>query len=165
MTIFDLLTDAAILLACAVAAAGCFALNRRVRRLASTELGIGKAVSEMARSVTQFEALLAAAEESTREASQILDEQLVQARKLVARLEAIAGVVPRATSQTSRKPTGSDDPLSDVVPKGAVLDKAAGKGTSEVEKSSAQGRLAELALQRRATNSSSASGPGRRALA
>jgi hypothetical protein len=165
MNVFDVLTDAAILLACVAAAAGCFALNRRVRRLASTELGIGKAVSEMSRSVAQFETLLAAAEGSTREASQILDEQLAQARKLVARLEAIAGVVPRAGSQTSRKPTVSDDPLSDVVPKGAVLAKAAGKGTSEVEKSSAQGRLAELALQRRATTSSAAAGPGRRAVA
>jgi ABC-type transporter Mla subunit MlaD len=168
MTFFDVLSDAAILFACVAAAAGCFALNRRVRRLASTELGIGKAVSEMSRSVSQFEALLAAAEESTREASQILDEQLAQARKLVARLEAIAGVVPRAaatTSQTSRKSTVSNDPLSDVVPKGAVLAEAAGKGASEIGKSSAQGRLAELALQRHAMNSSSAAGPGRRALA
>jgi hypothetical protein len=164
MTVFDVLSDAAILLACVAAAAGCFALNRRVRRLASTELGIGKAVNEMARSVTQFEALLAAAEGSTREASQILDEQLAQARKLVARLEAIAGAVPRAVAPTPRKPTVSDDPLSDVVPKGAVLAKAE-KGASEVEKSSAQRRLAELALRRQATNSNTATGPGRRALA
>jgi hypothetical protein len=165
MTVFDVLSDAAILLACVAAAGGCFALNRRIRRLASTELGIGKAVSEMARSVTQFEALLAAAEGSTREASQILDEQLAQARKLVARLEAIAGVVPRTAAPTPRKPTVSDDPLSEVVPKGAVLAEAAGKGASAIEKGSAQGRLAELASQRRAMSSSAATGPGRRALA
>jgi hypothetical protein len=165
MNVVELLSDAAILAACAAAAAGCFALNRRVRRLASTELGIGKAVSEMSRSVAQFEALLAAAEESTRDASAILDEQLAQARKLVARLEAIAGAAHRPAStmaEASRKAPASGDPLSDVVPKGAARPEA---GKRSVEggtppNGSAQMRLADLALRRRATNESPAPGRG-----
>jgi hypothetical protein len=165
MNVVELLSDAAILAACAAAAAGCLALNRRVRRLASTELGIGKALSEMSRSVAQFEALLAAAEESTRDASAILDEQLAQARKLVARLEAIAGAAHRPAStmaEASRKAPASGDPLSDVVPKGAARPEA---GKRSVEggtppNGSAQMRLADLALRRRATNESPAPGRG-----
>jgi len=166
MNIVELLIDAAILAACAAAAAGCFALNRRVRRLASTELGIGKAVSEMSRSVAQFETLLAAAEESTRAASAILDEQLDQARKLVARLEAIAGAArppASAMAEVSRRAPASGDPLSDVVPKGVARPEA-GKRSAEggtAPNGSAQMRLAELALRRRATNGSPPPGPGR----
>jgi hypothetical protein len=169
MTLIELLSDLAIVGVCAAAAAGCFVLNRRVRRLASTELGIGKAVNEMSRSVAQFETLLAAAEESTREASVILDEQLAQARKLVARLEAIAGAATRPASTapaTSRKAAESGDPLADVVPKGASLagSKRPVDGGS-APNGAALKRLAELALQRRATNSSGAAGLGRGAQA
>jgi hypothetical protein len=153
MNVVQLLIDGAIPTACVAAAAGCFALNRRVRRLASAELGIGKAVSEMSRSVAQFEALLAAAEGSTREASAILDEQLAQARKLVARLEAIAGAArrPAATTAKASEPA-PDDPLSEVVPKG-VLRAAADAAPVErgtAPNGSAQTRLADLALRRRA---------------
>jgi hypothetical protein len=50
MTFFELLellSEAILIASCIAAALGCFALNRRVGRLASTERGIGKAVSEM----------------------------------------------------------------------------------------------------------------------
>jgi hypothetical protein len=160
MNLVELMTDAAILAACVAAAAGCFALNRRVRRLASTELGIGKAVNEMSRSVAQFEALLAATGESTREASAILDEQLAQARKLVARLEAIAGAArrPVATMAEASGRSALGDPLSDVVPKGVVRPEAGERpvegGTAQ--NGSAQVRLAALALRRRASNGATA---------
>jgi len=165
MNLVELLSDAAVLAACAAAAAGCFALNRRVRRLASTELGIGKAVSEMSRSVAQFETLLAAAEGSTRDASAILDEQLAQARKLVARLEAIAGAARPSASTiaaASRKPGASGDPLSDVVPKGVARPEAAKRSVEDgtAPNGSAQMRLADLALRRRATNEGAAPGGG-----
>lgn len=103
MTLLELWGDAVVVASCIAAAIGCFVLNRRVERLASTERGIGKAVSEMARSVGQFEELLVAAEGSTREASTILEEQLAQARRLVARLEMLAGAAPR-TAATSKAP-------------------------------------------------------------
>ena len=68
MTLLELLGEAVIVASCIAAAIGCFVLNRRVRLLASTERGVGKAVSEMSRSVGQFEKLLVAAEASAREA-------------------------------------------------------------------------------------------------
>lgn len=172
MTVLSLLSDGAIVAVCVAAAAGCFALNRRMRRLASSEQGIGKAVSEMSRAVAQFEALLAAAEDSTREASAILDEQLAQARKLVARLEAIARAASPATS-SKPEPSGRTampkDPLSDVVPKGVSLGRAVGQrsdgGEPAPPNSTAQERLANLALQRRSPSSDSANGLGRSARA
>jgi hypothetical protein len=164
MTLFELLSETVLVAACAAAAIGCFVLSRRVRRLASTERGIGKAVSEMSRSVGQFETLLVAAEESTREASTILDEQLTQARKLVARLERLGGAAPRtaASPEAPSKPAASADPLADVVPKGASGAAstgawAAGEATSN---GTAQTRLASLA-QRRAAMTSAAAGLGR----
>jgi hypothetical protein len=164
MTFLAPLSDVVVVAACIGAALGCFVLNQRVRRLASTERGIGKAVSEMARSVGQFETLLAAAEASTREASTILDEQLDQARKLVARLEMLAGGAPRpaAAPQPPRKAAAPADPLAEVVPKGAAVaapttPPAAGIGTSN---DTAQMRLADLA-QRRARIADTAAGLGR----
>jgi hypothetical protein len=163
MTFLAPLSDVVVVAACIAAALGCFVLNRRVRRLASTERGIGKAVSEMARSVGQFETLLAAAEASTREASTILDEQLDQARKLVTRLEMLAGGAPRpAAPQPPRKATAPAEPLAEVVPKGAAVaapttPPAAGVATSN---DTAQMRLADL-VQRRATIADTAAGLGR----
>jgi hypothetical protein len=140
--------------ACAAAAAGCFALNRRVQRLASTELGIGKAVSEMSLAVSRFEAVLAAAEKSTREASAILEEQLVQARRLVVRLEPTAAL-PRAAAavrETSGKTT-TGDPLSDVVPKGSSPAAVGGQaGACGPAPSVAEKQLADLALRRSTMN-------------
>jgi hypothetical protein len=161
MTLPELLIETVVVAACIAAAIGCFVLNRRVRRLASTERGIGKAVSEMSRSVGQFETLLVAAEASAREASTILDEQLAQARRLVARLELLGGAAPR-TAATPQKPAAPADPLADVVPKGASVaaptaHPAAGGATSN---GTAQKRLADLA-QRRATSASAAAALGR----
>jgi hypothetical protein len=164
MTFLAPLSEVVVVAACIAAAIGCFVLNRRVRRLASTERGIGKAVSEMARSVGQFETLLVAAEASTREASTILDEQLAQARKLVARLEMLAGAAPRpaAAPQTPHKAAVPADPLAEVVPKGAAVaapttPSAAGMATSN---GTAQMRLADL-VQRGATIADTAAGLGR----
>jgi hypothetical protein len=163
MTFLAPLSDLVVIAACIAAALGCFVLHRRVRRLASTERGIGKAVSEMARSVGQFETLLAAAEASTREASSILDEQLAQARTLVALLEMLAGAVPRsAAPQPPRKAPAPADPLAEVVPKSAAVaapttPPAAGIATST---GTAQMRLADLA-QRRTTIADPAAGLGR----
>jgi hypothetical protein len=164
MTIFQLLSNVVIVVLCAAAAIGCFVLNRRIRRLASSERGIGKAMSEMSRSVTQFETLLAAAEQSTREASAILDEQLGQACKLVARLEAIAKAAARPASTTpanSRKTAESGDPLADVVPKGASFAEPGNRRSSGGESAangSALQQLGNLALQRRAIDAGSAAG-------
>jgi hypothetical protein len=171
MTMVEFLSDAAMVIVCAAAAVGCFVVNQRVRRLASSERGIGKAVSDMARSVTEFETLLAAAEASTREASAILDDQLDQARKLVARLSAIAGAATHPASAppaTAGKVAEPGDPLADVVPKGASL--ANGAGKRSIESGSAPSerplkRLADLAQQRKATSSSGAAGPVRSAQA
>jgi hypothetical protein len=165
MTLPELLIEALVVAACIAAATGCFMLNRRVRHLASTERGIGKAVSEMSRSVDQFERLLVAAEESTREASTILDEQLTQARRLVARLEMLAGAAPR-TAAAPHKAAATADPLADIVPKGAgvagpTAHSAAGGPTSN---GTAQKRLADLA-QRRAATADVAAGVGRGARA
>jgi hypothetical protein len=166
MISFGLLGDAAIIAACAAAAAGCFALNRRVRALASTELGIGKALSEMTRAVSHFEALLAAAETSTREASSILDEQLTQARRLIGRLEAIASAAsrPAPVPAAVTKPAAVEDPLSDVTPKGFSPTTAqrppAGRPAAN---GTAQGRLAELALRRRAAAPNAAAATGKSA--
>jgi hypothetical protein len=163
MTFLAPLSDVVVVAACIGAALGCFVLNQRVRRLASTERGIGKAVSEMARSVGQFETLLAAAEASTREASTILDEQLDQARKLVARLEMLAGGAPRpAAAPPPPRKAATADPLAEVVPKGAAVaapttPPAAGVATSN---DTAQMRLADLA-QRRARIADTAAGLGR----
>jgi hypothetical protein len=160
MTFLELLSEAVVVAASVAAASGCFVLNRRVRRLASTERGIGKAVSEMSRSVGQFETLLVAAEQSTREASTILEEQLAQARKVVARLEMLAGAAPRpAAPQRSAAPA---DPLAEVVPKGASVAAPSGQPTAggSTPNGSAQKRLADLA-QRRATIANTAAGLGR----
>jgi hypothetical protein len=152
MTSLELLQEAVVVAACVAAAIGCFVLHRRVRHLASTERGIGKAVSEMSRSVGQFETLLVAAEESTREASTILEEQLAQARKLVARLEMLAGAAPRAGApRVPQKPASPADPLADVAPKGAAT---AGGATSNGTPGM---RLADLA-QRRASIAAAAAG-------
>jgi hypothetical protein len=163
MTIFQLLSNVVIVVLCAAAAIGCFVLNRRIRRLASSERGIGKAMSEMSRSVTQFETLLAAAEQSTREASAILDEQLSQACKLVARLEAIAKAAarPASTTPNSRKTAEFGDPLADVVPKGASFAEPGNRRSSGGESAangSALQQLGNLALQRRAIDAGSAAG-------
>jgi hypothetical protein len=163
MTFLELLTEAVVVAACGVAAIGCFVLNRRVRRLASTERGIGKAVSEMSGSVGRFETLLVAAEESTRETSAILDEQLAQARKLVARLETLTGAARRtATAEAPLKPASSADPLADVVPKGAPVSAPTGPraAAGPTSNGAAQKRLADLA-QRRATIANAAAGLGR----
>jgi hypothetical protein len=166
MTFFELLSESIVVTACIAAAIGCFVLDRRVRRLASTERGIGKAVSEMSRSVSQFETLLVAAEESTREASTILDEQLAQARKLVARLEMLGGAPPR-TATTPRTPQKSPaDPLADVVPKGASMAASAPPLPADgmTPDGTAQERLADLA-RRRAAIANAAAGLGRSAQA
>jgi hypothetical protein len=164
MTLLAPLSDVVVVVACIAAAIGCFVLNRRVRRLASTERGIGKAVSEMARSVGQFETLLTAAEASTREASAILDEQFAQARKLVARLELLTGAAARsaAAPQTLHKAPSPADPLAEVVPKGAALaaPSAPGAAAGATSNGTAQMRLADLA-HRRATIADTAAGLGR----
>jgi hypothetical protein len=163
MTVLTPLSEMVVAAACIAAAIGCFVLNRRVRRLASTERGIGKAVSEMARSVGQFETLLVAAEASTREASTILDDQLAQARKLVARLEMIAGAASRPTApQTPHKAAAPADPLAEVVPKRAAVATPGVPAASGIATSNgtAQMRLADLA-QRRATIADPAAGQGR----
>jgi hypothetical protein len=164
MTFFELWGEAVVVASCIAAATGCFVLNRRVQRLASTERGIGKAVSEMSRSVGQFEELLVAAEGSTREASTILDEQLVQARRLVARLEMLGGAAPRTgtTSKPSPRPAAPADPLADIVPKGAAAATPTGQpgAGATMSNGSAQKRLADLA-QRRATTATAAAGLGR----
>jgi hypothetical protein len=160
MTSLELLKDAVVVAACVAAAIGCFVLHRRVRHLASTERGIGKAVSEMSRSVGQFETLLLAAEESTREASTILEEQLAQARKLVARLEMLGGAAPRAAApSTPQKAASPADPLADVAPKRAAVaapaaQPAAGGATSN---GTPRMRLAGLA-QRQAAIAAAAAG-------
>jgi hypothetical protein len=164
MTLFEMSSEVVVVAACVAAAIGCFVLNRRVRRLASTERGIGKAVSEMSRSVGHFETLLVAAEESTREASTILDEQLAEARKLVARLERLGGGTPRtaATPEAPSKAAPPADPLADVVPKGVPLAAPTGPraaGGANLN-GTAQTRLASLA-QRRATMANAAAGSGR----
>jgi hypothetical protein len=151
MTFLELLSEAVVVAACGMAAIGCFVLNRRVRHLASTERGVGKAVSEMSRSVGQFETLLVAAEKSTREASTILDEQLAQARKLVARLEMLAGAAPRSVAP-SQKAGAPADPLADVVPRGAVATPARQPGAGvAMSNGGAQQRLADLAQRRMAS--------------
>jgi hypothetical protein len=152
MTFLELLSEVVVVAACGMAAIGCFVLNRRVRHLASTERGVGKAVSEMSRSVDHFETLLVAAEKSTREASTILDEQLAEARKLVARLEMLAGAAPRSVAP-SQKAGAPADPLADVVPRGVSVatptrQPAAGVATSN---GGAQQRLADLAQRRMAS--------------
>lgn len=164
MTILELWGEALIVASCIAAATGCFVLNRRVQRLASTERGIGKAVSEMSRSVGQFEELLVAAEGSTREASTILDEQLAQARRLVARLEMLGGAAPRTgtASKTPPRPAAATDPLADIVPKGGAVaapTEQPGAGAT-MANGSAQKRLADLA-QRRATIITDGTGLGR----
>jgi hypothetical protein len=152
MTFLELLSEAVVVAACGMAAIGCFVLNRRVRHLASTERGVGKAVSEMSRSVGQFETLLVAAEKSTREASTILDEQLAQARKLVARLELLAGAAPRSVA-ASQKAGASADPLADVVPRGTSVATPTRQPAASVATSNggAQQRLADLAQRRMAS--------------
>jgi hypothetical protein len=159
MTSLELLPEAVVAVACVAAAIGCFVLHRRVRHLASTERGIGKAVSEMSRSVGQFETLLVAAEQSTREASTILEEQLAQARKLIARLEMLGGAAPRAGAPGMPPKAVSPDPLADVTPKGAATasqPRAAADGNT-TSNNTAQMRLANLA-QRRASNGAAAAG-------
>jgi hypothetical protein len=152
MTFLELLSEMVVAAACGMAAIGCFVLNRRVRHLASTERGVGKAVSEMSRSVGQFETLLVAAEKSTREASTILDEQLAQARKLVARLEMLAGAAPRGVA-TSQKAAASADPLADVAPRGAAVAAPTRQPAVGVAmpNGGAQQRLADLAQRRTAS--------------
>jgi hypothetical protein len=159
MTFPELLSEALVVAACMAAAIGCFVLSRRIRHLASTERGIGKAVSEMSRSVGQFETLLVAAEASAREASAILDEQLVEARRLVARLEMLAGAAPRAAA-SARMSAPSADPLAEVVPKGAAGAASAVQAATAKANGSAQMRLANLA-QRRAASPEVAAVPGR----
>jgi hypothetical protein len=165
MTLPELLIEVLVIAACIAAATGCFILNRRVRHLASTERGIGKAVSEMSRSVDQFERLLVAAEGSTREASTILDEQLAQARRLVARLEMLAGAAPRAAA-APQKVAASADPLADIVPKGAGVagPTPPSAASGPMSAGTAQKRLADLA-QRRAASADVAAGAGRGAQA
>jgi len=163
MTFPDLLSEALVVAACVAAAIACFVLSRRIRHLASTERGIGKAVSEMSRSVGQFETLLVAAEASAREASTILDEQLVEARRLVARLEMLAGASPRAAA-SARTSAPSADPLAEVVPKGAGGAAPTAQAATAKANGSAQVRLANLA-QRRAASPQVAAVPGRGARA
>jgi hypothetical protein len=162
MTFLELLSEAVVVAACVAAASGCFVLNRRVRRLASTERGIGKAVSEMSRSVGQFETLLVAAEQSTREASTILDEQLAQARKVVARLEMLAGAAPRPATPQAPQRSATADPLAEVVPNGAAVAAPGGQpaAAGATPNGTAQKRLADLA-QRRAPIANTAAGLGR----
>ena len=147
MTLLELLADAAVVASCLAAAIGCFVLNRRVRTLSSTEAGVGKAVKEMSRSVHQFEKLLVAAEASAREATTILDEQLVHARRLVAQLETLGGAAPRAG--VAKTAVGASDPLADVAPKGASVATTAARPApgKAVADGAAQRRLAELARQ------------------
>jgi hypothetical protein len=167
MTLLDHAAAAVVVVSCLAAVIGCFVLNRRIRRLASTEAGIGKAMSEMARAVDQFEKLLLAAGESTREASVILDEQLAQARTLVARLDTLHGAAPRAAGAASaaQRSATPADPLADVVPKGALA-AAAGQiaASRATSNGTAQERLADLARQR-AMAASAAAGLGRGARA
>jgi hypothetical protein len=163
MTSLEMLQEAVVVAACVAAAIGCFVLDRRIRRLASTERGIGKALTEMSRSVGQFEKLLVAAEESTREASTILDEQLAQARKLLARLETLGGAAPRSVApKAPQNPAAAADPLADVAPKAAPVaapaaQAAAGRAESN---GTAQVRLANLA-ERHASIAKAAAGAGR----
>jgi hypothetical protein len=162
MTILELWGEALIVACCIAAATGCFVLNRRVQRLASTERGIGRAVSEMSRSVGQFEELLVAAEGSTREASTILDEQLAQARRLVARLEMLGGAAPRTGTTSKTPPRPAADPLADIGPKGGAVAAPTGQpgAGATMAHDSAQKRLADLA-QRRATTVAGGTGLGR----
>jgi hypothetical protein len=161
MTLLELLGEAVIVASCIAAAIGCFVLNRRLRLLASTERGVGKAVSEMSRSVGQFEKLLVAAEASAREASTILDEQLAQARTLVARLETLGGAMPRAAipPKTSQRTATSADPLADVAPKGASVTAPSGQPVAGAAMAggTARARLADLA-RRSATAADASAG-------
>jgi hypothetical protein len=168
MTLLNLAAEAVVVVACMAAVLGCFVLNRRIRRLASTEAGIGKAMSEMARAVDQFEKLLLAAGESTREASIILDEQLAQARTMVARLDTLHGAASRiaGAAKAPQRSATPADPLADVVPKGAAVTAAAGQSAAggATSNGTAQERLADLARQRAmAANAAAGLGRGARA--
>ncbi|MGH6945651.1 MAG: DUF6468 domain-containing protein [Geminicoccaceae bacterium] len=145
MSVFIPLSEALLIAACIAAAAGCFLLNRRMRRLQSTEEGIGKAVADMSRSASQFEETLARAESSARGASETLDARIDQAEALLQRLEAIvlAGAgAPSARNLPSGTRSGrgaASDPLADIVPKGFAASGAGKKGPGAARSGAAAG--------------------------
>jgi hypothetical protein len=150
----DLLSIAA----CVAAAAGCFVLHRRVRRLESTEGGIGKAVIEMSQSVSRLQEALTAAEEAARDASARFDERLAETK-------ALAGLLGREGIGRSGALGAVDarkrDPLSDVAPKGLgdgsspAGPQAASKAVRDVKGREA---LARFAIAARAADRRSARG-------
>lgn len=126
MSAFALLTDALILVACAAAASACFVLNSRLKRLESTEGGIGKAVAQMSQAAARLEAALAAADHAAGVASAELDERIAQARALAQRLgsgtDAGSGSDPASQLHSSvctpASGAGAQDPLAEIVPRG-----------------------------------------------
>jgi hypothetical protein len=148
---FDLLS----IVACLAAAAGCFVLHRRVRRLESTEGGIGKAVVEMSQSVSRLQEALAAAEGAARDASARFDERLAETR-------ALAGLLGReGIGHSGAVDARKCDPLSDVTPKG-LGDGSPPSGAQVMGKAAREvkGReaLARFAIAARAADRRSARG-------
>ena len=156
MTVFDLLSDSLIMVVCVASAIGCFLVNRRIRRLESTEIGIGKAIAEMSRSLARLQDALVAAERAASEASARLDARIGQARTLAERLEA-AGATGVAARSTPRAEVSGPDPLADIVPRGFAPDGAAApaaplSGEAEAEPVPNGHALARLVLQARAAS-------------
>lgn len=138
MPLFDLLIDACLAAACLALAIGCVILDRRLRRLQSTEAGIGKAVADMAQSVVRLQQARVETENAAREATNHLDRRIKDAMLLAERLDRLARVVSRAVS---------GDPLADIVPKG--FDAAPYKRQDEVAR-----RRSDAAAHPRGTSGS-----------
>jgi hypothetical protein len=131
-----MMIDLLSIVACWAVATSCFFLYRRVRRLESTEGGIGKAVVEMSQSVGRLQQALAAAEEAAREASARFDERLAEARALASSLgsKRRAGENPEPSAASKRAPdTRQRDPLADVAPRG-FRDRSTPAGTQATSK-------------------------------
>jgi hypothetical protein len=124
MTALELLTNGLIVAVCAASAAGCFLVNRRIRRLESTEIGIGKAIAELSRSLARLQEALAAAEGAALDASARLEARIGQAKVLAERLETagVAGRTGRPASSQARGAGEDADPLADIVPRGLARD-------------------------------------------
>jgi hypothetical protein len=155
MTVFDLLSDSLIMTVCVASAIGCFLVNRRIRRLESTEIGIGKAIAEMSRSLARLQDALIAAERAACDASARLDARIGQARALAAQLEAAGatGSTARPARSAGRTAILDGDPLADIVPRGLAPNAAPATAITGKPDAGPDGHaLARLVLEARAAS-------------
>ena len=109
----SLIADGLLIAACLTMAAYCMVLSRRLRRLSSTEDGIGRQILQFDQALEETRAAMNELRDGSRRASERLSREIAQARKLSADLAALGARLDGASRPAGRATGGARDAAPD----------------------------------------------------